>query len=39
MKLCEPGPVVVAADSNASPQEACEVFFYGYKDADGRQVP
>ena len=29
MELCEQETVLVAADPNASPEEACQVFFYG----------
>jgi hypothetical protein len=29
MELCQQEPVIVVADSNASPEEACQVFFDG----------
>lgn len=29
MTIYEPSPIVVAADPNRNPEEACQVFFYG----------
>ncbi|HSP67732.1 MAG TPA: hypothetical protein VLN48_08390 [Bryobacteraceae bacterium] len=29
MDVYEPQPMVVMADSNASPEQACQVFFWG----------
>jgi len=29
MTIYEPSPIVVVADPNRNPEEACQVFFYG----------
>ncbi len=29
VEFCEPEPVIIAANTGVSPEEACQVFFYG----------